>query len=95
VIFLGFPGGDLAVVNIYVPNHTRDRTVIWEELTQLLPTNCQWILCGDLNMVLTPKDSSNPMGNTIGIPECIAFETLTSHLQVYDFFDYSPPLLYS
>jgi endonuclease/exonuclease/phosphatase family metal-dependent hydrolase len=78
ILFKGLLGGNLAVLNIYVPNEARARLRLWEELVSNLPPNCQWILCGDFNMVTDPRDNSNPKGHTVGDVESMAFMRFTS-----------------
>jgi hypothetical protein len=40
VVLRGYPGGDVAVLNIYTPNSTPARILLWEELVNSLPMNC-------------------------------------------------------
>jgi endonuclease/exonuclease/phosphatase family metal-dependent hydrolase len=91
----GFSRGSIGTVNVYAPNLAYERLVLWETLAESLPQACQWILCGDFNMVLSSDDNSNPDGHTISDQERLAFLHLISHLQVQDFFSYPDSVKYS
>jgi hypothetical protein len=52
-------------------------------------------MCGDMNMVTSARDNSNPVGHTVGEQECVAFTSLVDYMQIHDFYDYSDSLTFS
>jgi exonuclease III len=86
VMFKGVPGGDVAVANIYAPNSSQERIMLWRGLINCLPQGCRWILGGDWNAVEHVKDKSSRGGRIISEVEKFEFELLKAHLQVSDFF---------
>jgi hypothetical protein len=95
VLFQGFPGGDLAVLNIYAPNQPAACIQLWNDLVSCLPQSSRWIVCGDFNMVLNAQDNSNPQGHVACEAEYLAFLTLTSHLHIQDFYSYQDSVRFS
>jgi hypothetical protein len=91
----GMPGGDIAILNVYVPNLPSECMSLWDELILSLLQNCRWIIGGDWNMVTEVEDNSNPTGHVASEAEKMEFARLTSHLQVIDFFQRSRPLVYT
>jgi len=45
--FGGLLEGDLVVLNIYAANNVRNRWFLWEELLDIFPQDCKWIICWD------------------------------------------------
>jgi exonuclease III len=91
----GLPGGDLSLLNVYAPNNTAARCLLWRELTETLPTDCRWVLVGDWNFVERPQDKSRNNTHTMTVDERISFELLTSTLGVSDSFPAASTIRYS
>jgi exonuclease III len=66
VRFLGLPNGDVAILNVYIPNIPHERIDLWQALCIILPTNCQWIASRDWNIVEDIRDKSTLGGRIIG-----------------------------
>jgi hypothetical protein len=43
----GLPGGDLSIRNVYAPNSSSARCILWTELAESLQTDYRWVLAGD------------------------------------------------
>jgi hypothetical protein len=95
VIFKGYPGGDLGVANIYTLHSAQERIFLWQALEAALPSSIRWILTGDWNMVLSPRNNSHNISKIAGGSEQMSFARLAGHLGVEDFFPYTRDLLFS
>ncbi|KAG0558298.1 hypothetical protein KC19_10G017200, partial [Ceratodon purpureus] len=83
-ILQGIPGGDVGFVNIYVPNDSPTRCLLWETLARDLPPQSRWILLGDFNIVEHRADKTRQCPNMIPRRERILFEAMKSTLGVED-----------
>ena len=52
-------------MNIYAPNHARDRVILWKNILSQVPSVDHWAIAGDFNML---EDVSDRLG---GIPHTI------------------------
>jgi exonuclease III len=95
VLLKGTPGGDVAIVNIYAPNASQERILLWRELVNCLPQGYRWILGGDWNVVEQARDKSFREGRIISDVEKLELEILKTHLQVTDYFEYDQLLAYT
>jgi hypothetical protein len=95
VLLKGIPGGDVGVVNIYAPNASQERILLWRELVNCLPQGCRWVLGGDWNVVEQARDKSSREGRIISEVEKLELEILKTHLKVSDFFEYDQLLAYT
>ncbi|KAG0620297.1 hypothetical protein M758_4G205500, partial [Ceratodon purpureus] len=77
----------LGFINVYAPNHPRDRSALWEALLRELPNGCRWLLMGDLNMVERRADKSSACGRMLPAFERHTFELLKTGLNLDE-----PPL---
>ena len=75
----GLLGGNLGVVNIYVPNKSALRIRLWETLLAILPFTCHWIVQGDFNMVKTHQDKTNPCRRLVPNGECLIFQAMKAN----------------
>lgn len=82
IIFNGLPGGRLGFLNIYAPSNTTERTQLWGELINSLPTDCNWVLAGDFNFVESRSDKTNACSRLIPLTERLVFEALKAFLVV-------------
>jgi hypothetical protein len=89
------PGGAIGIANIFEPNDSRSRCLLWEQMMLELPTRCRWIFAGDLNMVENRQDKTNPCGKLLPIQERTIFNTLKCHFGVEDTPRSPGSLLYS
>lgn len=80
------PGEDLSILNVYAPNSSRERKVLWDELAAVLPQDCRWVLLGDWNVVERASDKSNANGSVLSGGEKISFRQLLASLEVFDTF---------
>jgi exonuclease III len=64
-VLRGTLGGDTGFLNIYTPNDSQEKCILWEPLILLLPTTCRWVVAGDFNMVETRSDKTNQCGKLI------------------------------
>lgn len=78
----GIPGGEIGFLNVYAPNDSLHRCVLWESLLRDLPRHCQWVIMGDFNMVEARADKSSLCGRMISGRERLLFNTLKTALQV-------------
>lgn len=91
----GLPGGDLGVLNLYAPNNTRDRVVLWQELTTRLPIDCRWLISGDFNMTESAQDKSTLCSKLMSQEEKQIWEAFKSSLHLSDTFICLGKLKYS
>jgi exonuclease III len=91
----GTPGGDISCLNVYAPNSSAARCVLWTELADSLDKDCRWIMVGDWNFVEKSQDKSRNNSNTMSIEERGLFENLTVTLGVRDAFPASNRIKYS
>ena len=91
----GLPGGDLGILNIYAPNESRARIVLWQELTLRLPTDYKWLVSGDFNMVENAQDKSALCSKTMPQGEKIVSEAFKSSLHLADTFNHNGRLRFS
>lgn len=83
-ILHGLPGGDLGVANIYAPNDSPSRCVLWETMARELPQTCRWILLGDFNMVEYRADKSCQSATMVPSRERTLFDAMKVALRVAD-----------
>jgi hypothetical protein len=92
----GLPSGNVSILNLYAPaTGPRDRIELWEELLHTLPRDCKWILGGDWNFVEYRGDKSSSCGRVVIDSERLAFNQITSALQVEDNFSASNQIKFS
>ena len=91
----GLPGGDLGILNIYAPNDSRERTLLWQELSARLPSDCRWIVSGDFNMVESAQDKSTLCGKLIPQRERLVWEAFKASFQLSDTFSHTGKLHFS
>lgn len=91
----GLPGGDLGIVNLYAPNDSRERTLLWQELSATLPSDCRWIVSGDFNMVESAQDKSILCGKLMTNREQIVWEAFKTSFHLRDTFNHTGKLKFS
>ena len=79
-------GRDLAVLNVYAPNTLQERIHLWQELRRGLPNDCQWVACGDWNIVEDAEDKSIRSGRILIGVELLEFNSFKAQLSLYNFF---------
>lgn len=84
LILDNLPGGPIGITNIYAPNDSHSRCILWEQMMLELPTQCSWIFAGDMNMVKNRHDKTNPCDKLLPIQERAIFTTLKRHFSVED-----------
>jgi exonuclease III len=92
---IGLPEGDLVVVNVYAPNTARERVMLWHAMTNNLPPNCRYLLCGDWNVVKLSRNKFSKTNHILSRAELFGFEILKAHLQVEDFFRFNQDIVYT
>ena len=55
----GVEGGKVGIVCVYAPNIPSERRLLWHDMMESLPKDCDWIVGGDFNMTERPNDKSN------------------------------------
>jgi exonuclease III len=82
--FLGIPGGDVNVINMYASTETMLRIELWKELTRVLPRDYRSVFLGDFNFVENRDDKSSLCGKLISARENMVFAQLKSLLDIED-----------
>ena len=72
------------LLNIYAPNHTKDRTILWKSLMAQLPVVDHWALAGDFNMLEDGCDRLGGTSQTISGLELYEWERLIFSLGLLD-----------
>jgi exonuclease III len=70
------PSIDVAILNVYASNSIRERCQLWQELIDILPLDCKWILAGDWNFVSSQRDKTSECGRLISGIEAGIFAQL-------------------
>ena len=89
------PGGDLGILNLYAPNDTRERTLLWQELSDRLPSDCRWIVSGDFNMLESAQDKSTLCSKLMPHREKLVWEAFKASFQLRDTFSHTGKLRFS
>jgi hypothetical protein len=55
----------MGLINIYAPNATSKRSQFWEQMLLDLPKYCDWIFCGDFNIVEKMEDKTLACGHIL------------------------------
>ncbi|KAG0605467.1 hypothetical protein M758_9G061900 [Ceratodon purpureus] len=84
LILKGLPGGDIGLVNLYAPNDSPTRCLLWETLARDLPDTCRWMLLGDFNMVEGRSDKTRQCSALIPARERLLFDAMKVALNVHD-----------
>ena len=74
----------VGVLNIYAPNSVSERIVFWNQLEALCPSNINWCVGGDFNMIDRVKDRTGGSMTTIHGQELACWERLCCHLHILD-----------
>ena len=51
------------LMNIYAPNHARDRAILWKNILSQVPSVDHWAIAGDFNMLEDVSDRSGGILN--------------------------------
>nr|PNR32293.1 hypothetical protein PHYPA_026419 [Physcomitrium patens] len=78
VIFRGYQGGDVAVLNVYTPHTSQEQILPWQELLRL--QGCYWVVCSDRIMVEAARIKSSTCDKLLSGREKEEFHLLKSHL---------------
>jgi hypothetical protein len=65
VTFSRTPVGKLGILNAYVPNCSKERSRLWEELAVTLDPSHAWLMGGDWNMTEISIDKSSGCGRAL------------------------------
>ncbi|OAE29935.1 hypothetical protein AXG93_773s1760 [Marchantia polymorpha subsp. ruderalis] len=87
LILQGLLDVDVGFANIYAPNDSLSRCLLWEALAQNLPQTCRWILLGDFNMVERRADKTCQSAALVPMRKRIIFNGMKGALKVDE-----PPL---
>jgi exonuclease III len=87
----GTLGSNINIVNIYASTNSAKMIVLWGELSNVLPRDCQTTLLGDFNFVERREDRSSQCGKLISVGERFIFAQLTALLGIEDRFPSSGP----
>lgn len=74
----------MGTANIYVPNDSPARCLLWKALPRELSQACRLILLGDFNMVERRADKTRQNASMIPMCERILFNALKTSLNVDD-----------
>ena len=72
------------LLNIYAPNHVRERTILWKSIISQLPDVDHWAIAGDFNMLEDVGDRLGGTSQTISGSELYEWERLTFSLGLMD-----------
>ena len=72
------------LLNIYAPNHARDRTILWKNIMSQLPTIDHWAIAGDFNMLEDLSDRLGGTSQTLAGTELYEWERLIFSLDLVD-----------
>ena len=72
------------LLNIYAPNHARDRTILWKNIMSQLPTIDHWAIAGDFNMLEDLSDRLGGTSQTLGGTELYEWERWIFSLDLVD-----------
>ena len=66
-VLYGLPRGDLDLINIYAPNESIERVLLWESLMLVLPLNCRWLIARNFNFVEFCHDKMNSCSRLVSM----------------------------
>jgi hypothetical protein len=69
----------LGFLNLYAPNNTSDRCLLWEQLIISLPNACRWVVAGNFNMVERSGDKTSQCGKIIPQRELPLFDAFKEY----------------
>lgn len=52
----GIEGSNIGIACVCAPNIPSQRNILWQEMAETLPKECNWIIGGDFNMTECPED---------------------------------------
>ncbi|KAG0595482.1 hypothetical protein M758_UG169900, partial [Ceratodon purpureus] len=81
-ILTGIPRDDIGFANVYAPNDSLSRCLLWEEIARTLSRTCRWILMGDYYMVEQRGDKSRHCHTLMPSRERVLFDVLKDTLQI-------------
>lgn len=61
----GVPGDDVAMLNVYAPHSSPERSALWSELLKSKLGDCRWIITRDWNFVERHHDKTNLIGSVL------------------------------
>lgn len=71
----GIEGANLGIACIYAPNIPSHRSLLWQEMVDLFPKDCSWILGGDFNMIECTEDKSQDWSRTTSNLEIFSWDS--------------------
>ena len=77
------------LMNIYAPNHARDRAILWENILSQVPSVDHWAIAGDFNMLEDVSDRLGGIPHTISSSELYEWEHLIFSLGLMDLWQVS------
>jgi hypothetical protein len=81
----GLPSGPLGLHNVYGPTESRERTNLWESLTNLVDPNRPWLVGGDFNMSLSASDQLGGLPTNLVGAEHDAWSLLSAVLGLSEY----------
>jgi endonuclease/exonuclease/phosphatase family metal-dependent hydrolase len=91
----GTPIGRVGIANIYTSNCSRERSKLWDNLSNTLDSSYTWILGGDWNMSEKLDDKSTGCSRSLSQIEAASWTMLKMSLDLEDFFTAGRHLKYS
>ena len=72
------------LMNIYAPNHARDRAILWKNILSQVPNVDHWAIAGDFNMLEDVSDRLGGISHTISGLELYEWEHFIFALGLMD-----------
>jgi exonuclease III len=80
----GLPTGPLGLLNVYGPNDSQGRALLWETLCNTINPSRPWLVGGDFNMVSAPSDHSGGAQRLLAGREAFTWEAFQASLGLVD-----------